>query len=196
MRDVQFGTDGDRPCNIFIVHEAEAQAIKALGDLTNELTVSYEFSLLTEPFKTPGSAGRLSLSWIAEAELLTSVSTMLLPPSLCTLAQKCTKLWVGAQPATSRYVGLQVTGAMVGACDPNDRFRSLVRIILRGEQYLETEGGTIDDIITNELMPTFENTIKRTFKYNNVNASYGFQMRGLRASHYDDRVRKQCLVLK
>ena len=53
---------------------------------------------------------------------------------------------------------------MVGACDLNDKFRSLVRIVLRGERYLEAEGYTIDDVITNELMPTFENTIKRPFK--------------------------------
>ena len=50
MKDVQFGTDGDRPCNMFIVHEAEAQAMKALEDISNELEVSFESSLLTEPF--------------------------------------------------------------------------------------------------------------------------------------------------
>jgi hypothetical protein len=106
MKEVQFGTDGDRPCNMFIVHEAEAQAIKALDDISNELEVEFESSLLTEPSKTPGSAGRLSFSSIAEVEPLTSVSTVLLPLSPCASAQKYTKLWVGAQPASSRYVWL------------------------------------------------------------------------------------------
>lgn len=41
MKEVQFGTDGNRPCNIFIVHEAEAQAMKALGDVSHELRVSF-----------------------------------------------------------------------------------------------------------------------------------------------------------
>lgn len=84
---------------------------------------------------------------------------------------------------------------MVGACDLNDKFRSLVRIVLRGERYLEAEGYTIDDVITNELMPTFENTIKRTFQYNNVTANYGFRVRGLRESRHDGRVRASTLVL-
>ena len=106
MKDVQFSTDGDRPCNIFIVHEAEAQAIKEMVDVTNELEVSSESSVLTESSKTPGSAGELSSSSIAEVELLKSVSTISLSLSLCASTQKRTKLWVGAQLATSRYAWL------------------------------------------------------------------------------------------
>lgn len=84
---------------------------------------------------------------------------------------------------------------MVGACDLNDKFRNLLRIVLRGERYLETEGCTIDNIITNEVMPTFKNIIKRTFQYNNVTANYGFRVRGLRESRHDYRVRLLSLVL-
>lgn len=40
MQDVQFGTDGQSPCNIFVVHEAEAQAMQALRESLNELEVS------------------------------------------------------------------------------------------------------------------------------------------------------------
>lgn len=104
MKEVQFGTDGDRPCNMFIVHEAEAQAMKALEGIYNELEVSFESSLLTEPSKTPGSAGRLSFLSIAEVEPLTSVSTVLLLLNLFAWAQKYTKLWVSGQPTSSRYV--------------------------------------------------------------------------------------------
>lgn len=91
--------------------------------------------------------------------------------------------------------GLQVTGAMVGACDLNEKFRSLLRIVLRGERYLETEGCTIEDIVANEFMPSFEKTVKRTFQYNNVAANYGFRVRGLRESAHDPRVRSLGLVL-
>lgn len=106
MKEVQFGTDGNRPCNIFIVHEAEAQAMKVLGDISNELDGSFEPSLLTEISKTPGSAWRPSFSWIAEVEPLTSVSTVSRLLSPCASTQKYTKPWVGAQPALSRHVWL------------------------------------------------------------------------------------------
>jgi hypothetical protein len=39
MKEVKFGTDGESPCNIFIVHEAEAQAMHALTQSLNELEV-------------------------------------------------------------------------------------------------------------------------------------------------------------
>lgn len=41
MKEVQFGTNGESPCNIFIVHEAEAQAMQALTESLNELEVTY-----------------------------------------------------------------------------------------------------------------------------------------------------------
>lgn len=40
MKNVKFGTDGKSPCNIFVVHEAEAQAMQALTESLNELEVS------------------------------------------------------------------------------------------------------------------------------------------------------------
>lgn len=39
MKDVKFGTDGHSPCGIFVAHEAEAQAMKALTESLNELGV-------------------------------------------------------------------------------------------------------------------------------------------------------------
>ena len=39
MKEVKFGTDGESPCNLFVVHEAEAQAMQALAESTNELEV-------------------------------------------------------------------------------------------------------------------------------------------------------------
>lgn len=41
MKQVRFGTDGQSPCNLFIVHEAEAQAMQALTEHLNELEVRY-----------------------------------------------------------------------------------------------------------------------------------------------------------
>ncbi|KAF3037823.1 hypothetical protein E8E12_007276 [Didymella heteroderae] len=45
MHDVQFGTDGQSPCNIFVVHEAEAQAMRALTESLNELDRGETFVL-------------------------------------------------------------------------------------------------------------------------------------------------------
>lgn len=43
MKEVRFGTNGDSPCNIFIVHEAEAHATQALVESLNELEVGSDF---------------------------------------------------------------------------------------------------------------------------------------------------------
>lgn len=45
MKQVRFGTDGETPCNIFVVHEAEAQSMHALTQTLNELEVSRGLSL-------------------------------------------------------------------------------------------------------------------------------------------------------
>ncbi|OSS54547.1 hypothetical protein B5807_01060 [Epicoccum nigrum] len=155
MKDVQFSTDGDRPCNIFIVHEAEAQAIKEMVDVTNELECGGTFVLID----CGGGTTDIGIYHIAFTESL--------------------RLDTEAHEAM---------GAMVGACNLNDNLRSLVRVVLRGERYLETEGYTIDDIITNDLMPIFEDTIECNFEYNNVKVSYDFRIRSLRQNPYDDRV--------
>lgn len=43
MQEVKFGTDGQSPCNIFVVHEAETQAMQALTETLNELEVSSHY---------------------------------------------------------------------------------------------------------------------------------------------------------
>jgi hypothetical protein len=43
MQEVKFGTNGESPCNIFVVHEAEAQAMQALTETLNELEVSCSY---------------------------------------------------------------------------------------------------------------------------------------------------------
>jgi hypothetical protein len=39
MKETRFGTDGESPCNLFVVHEAEAQGMHALTQSLNELEV-------------------------------------------------------------------------------------------------------------------------------------------------------------
>jgi hypothetical protein len=52
MKNAKFGTDDLSPCNIFLVNEAEAQAMTALTDKVKELKVfhcrSYACSTLAE----------------------------------------------------------------------------------------------------------------------------------------------------
>ncbi|XPS69479.1 hypothetical protein M3J09_001749 [Ascochyta lentis] len=45
MKDARFGTDGESPCNIFVVHEAEAQGMQALTESMNELQRGESFIL-------------------------------------------------------------------------------------------------------------------------------------------------------
>ena len=86
-------------------------------------------------------------------------------------------------------------GAMVGAANLNDKFRSLVKSILRRELYLENYEDTIDTIIAAEVMFKFENDIKRAFQYNDYEATYPIRIRGLKESSGDDRIRDNYLVL-
>lgn len=51
----------------------------------------------------------------------------------------------------------------MGAGDLNDKFRSLVKGILRKELYLENGEDTINTIVAAEAMFKFENDIKRSF---------------------------------
>jgi hypothetical protein len=86
---------------------------------------------------------------------------------------------------------------MVGAGDLNDRFRRLVKGILRKELYLENPSldTTIDTIIEAEIMPRFENDIKRDFQYNDTERTYPIRIRGLRESRDDERIQKNHLQL-
>jgi hypothetical protein len=86
-------------------------------------------------------------------------------------------------------------GAMVGAGDLNDKFRSLVKFILREELYLETGDVTIDSIVSTEVMLEFENDTKRSFQYNDTEETYSFRIRGLKESRSDDRIQDHFLVL-
>jgi hypothetical protein len=84
---------------------------------------------------------------------------------------------------------------MVGAGDLNDKFRSLVKDILRKELYLENGEDTIDTIVAAEAMFKFENDIKRSFQYDDTEATYPIRIRGLRESRSEDRIRDNYLVL-
>ncbi|KAJ4364798.1 hypothetical protein N0V95_000642 [Ascochyta clinopodiicola] len=77
-------------------------------------------------------------------------------------------------------------GAMVGAGDLNNQFRTLVKGILRKETYLEQSGDTIDTIIAAELMSKFENDIKRTFHATGV--ATGAILRAINKSNGPSRI--------
>lgn len=83
----------------------------------------------------------------------------------------------------------------MGAGDLNDRFRALVKRLLRRERYLENEDNSIDSIIEAEVMPKFETNIKRAFQYNDTEATYSIRIRDLKESRDDERVQKNFLVL-
>lgn len=84
---------------------------------------------------------------------------------------------------------------MVGAADLNNKFRALLKGILRNERYLETRDETIDMIIEAEAMFKFENDIKRVFRYNKPEKIYPVRIRGLRASDGDARIQNTYLEL-
>ena len=84
---------------------------------------------------------------------------------------------------------------MVGAADLNDKFRSLVKSFLRKERYLEDDEDTLDIIIAAEVMPKFENEIKRAFRYKDHETAFSIRMRGLKKSTKQNRIRDNYLVL-
>jgi hypothetical protein len=86
---------------------------------------------------------------------------------------------------------------MVGSGDLNDKFRRLVKSILRKELYLENllQNINIDTIIEAEVMLKFENDIKRAFQYNDTEGTYSIRIRGLRESRDDERIQNNYLVL-
>lgn len=74
MREVRFGTDGDSPCNIFVVHEAEAQAMHALTESLNQLEVSHRPLRHIRQTYSYGSGARPLFSSTVEEEPLILVS--------------------------------------------------------------------------------------------------------------------------
>jgi hypothetical protein len=84
---------------------------------------------------------------------------------------------------------------MIGAGDLNDKFRGLVKGMLRRELYLENDEGSIDTIIAAEVIFKFENDIKRSFQHDDTEATYPFRIRGLKESRSEDRIRDNYLVL-
>ncbi|KAH6633440.1 hypothetical protein C7974DRAFT_171421 [Boeremia exigua] len=46
MKEVRFGTDGESPCHMFVVHEAEAQAMQALQQAHHQLQRNQTFMLV------------------------------------------------------------------------------------------------------------------------------------------------------
>ncbi|KAJ4342040.1 hypothetical protein N0V87_001366 [Didymella glomerata] len=152
--EVKFGTNGESPCNIFVVHEAEAQAMQALTETLNELERGETFVLVD----CGGGTTDIGIYRIALTEPL--------------------------------RLGSEVHEAMG---DLNDKFRSLVKGILRKELYLENGEDTIDTIVAAEAMFKFENDIKRSFQYDDTEATYPIRIRGLRESRSEDRIRDNYL---
>ncbi|KZM26023.1 hypothetical protein ST47_g2822 [Ascochyta rabiei] len=159
MRDVRFGTDGKSPCNIFVVHEAEAQAMHALTNAMYEL----------ESFVLIDCGGGTTDVGIYRIAL--------------------------TDPLRLEAEVHEAMGAMVGAGDLNNQFRTLVKGILCKETYLEQSGDTLDTIVAAEVIFKFENDIKRAFRYNDTETTYPIRIRGLKQSWRDDRICDNYLVL-
>ncbi|KAF1363129.1 hypothetical protein EJ07DRAFT_163038 [Lizonia empirigonia] len=162
MKQERFGTDGQSPCNLFVVHEAEAQAMQALRENLNKLERGECFILVD----CGGGTTDIGIYRIRLTEPLRLASEV-----------------------------HEAMGAMVGAGDLNDRFRALVKRILRRERYLKNEDNTIDSIIEVEVMPKFETNIKRAFQYNDTEVTYSIRIRDLKESRDDERIQKNFLVL-
>ncbi|KAF1923136.1 uncharacterized protein M421DRAFT_9919 [Didymella exigua CBS 183.55] len=162
MYDVRFGTDGQSPYNIFVVHEAEAQAVQALAESLNELDRGEAF-VLADCGRETLEIGIYSIALTEPLRLSSEVN--------------------------------EAMGAMIGAGDLNDKFRSLVKSILRKELYLENGDVSTDSIISAEVMFKFENHTKPSFQYNATKETYPLRIRGLRESRSDERIQDLFLVL-
>lgn len=94
MKDSRLGTDGKSPCNIFVVHEAEAQAMHTLTQMS-QLTVNFHcLPCFLQQLIIFASEARPSFSWTAEVALLTLESTTSPLLSPYDLREKSTRLQV------------------------------------------------------------------------------------------------------
>ncbi|KAF2129966.1 hypothetical protein P153DRAFT_315435 [Dothidotthia symphoricarpi CBS 119687] len=90
------------------------------------------------------------------------------------------------------------TGAMCGSEDLNERFRACVYQFLRdAESYLvdEESGTTLDSIIDEDIMPQFEDKIKRSFDITDTRETFEFRISRLRESDKNPRLKRKRLVL-
>jgi hypothetical protein len=74
--------------------------------------------------------------------------------------------------------------------------RQFAALQLRNESYLESldEGITIENIVDSEIMPTFEDDVKRNYDCNKDTPFY-FRLRGLRENPVNPRLKKHSFVL-
>jgi hypothetical protein len=88
-------------------------------------------------------------------------------------------------------------GAVCGSGDLNERMRLFAVQSLQHETYLKdsSEGITIESIVDTEIMPKFEDHIKRTFDITR-DETFSVVVRGLKHNPQNPRVRRNLFVLK
>lgn len=88
-------------------------------------------------------------------------------------------------------------GAVCGSSDLNERMKKLARRHLSSQKYLEDEDGgtTIENIIDLEVMPHFENEVKRSFSLSRKSQTFPFRIRGLKESQEDPMLKRGALTL-
>jgi hypothetical protein len=98
---------------------------------------------------------------------------------------------------TRRCTNCIVVGTTRGAGNFNDNMKRIATFHLQNETYLNSieQGTTIEKLVGSEIMPSFENDIKRSFRLSPVTATFASRQRGLKQSATNSRVWVDALVL-
>jgi hypothetical protein len=90
-----------------------------------------------------------------------------------------------------------VIGVLCGSSDLNERFREFALLQLEGAtiEWGRSDYTTIEQIVDGELMPHFEDAVKRVFSYTGEKKKYEFFVRGLLTLRENQRYKQQQLVL-
>jgi hypothetical protein len=98
---------------------------------------------------------------------------------------------------TRTYTDCDTLGAVCGAGDLNDNMKKLAMLHLKNQRYLTEpieQGLTIENLVDSEIMPFFENEIKRAFSLSPKTATFSFRLRGLQTSASNPQLKLNAFV--